>query len=77
MVQCGQVRACADGVQSACMGKAVAQAWQSNQANCRLACRMTNTAIARASDDFYPRDPASSQPHIAACAFNSVGAAIE
>lgn len=24
------------------------------------------------SDDFYPRDAASSTPHIAACAFNSV-----
>ncbi|GLI71623.1 hypothetical protein VaNZ11_016892 [Volvox africanus] len=34
--------------------------------------RMTATAVARASDDFYPRDPASSHPHIAACAFNSV-----
>ncbi len=33
---------------------------------------MTATAIARASDDFYPRDPASSHPHIAACAYNSV-----
>ena len=37
-----------------------------------VACRFANTAIARASDDFYPRDPASSQPHIAACAFNSL-----
>ncbi|EFJ39616.1 hypothetical protein VOLCADRAFT_100756, partial [Volvox carteri f. nagariensis] len=34
--------------------------------------RMTATAVARASDDFYPRDPASSHPHIAACAFNSL-----
>lgn len=31
-----------------------------------------NTALARASDDFYPRDPASSTPHIAACAYNSI-----
>lgn len=28
--------------------------------------------MARASDDFYPRDPASSHPHIAACAYNSL-----
>ncbi|GFR50303.1 hypothetical protein Agub_g12493, partial [Astrephomene gubernaculifera] len=34
--------------------------------------RMSNTAVARASDDFYPRDPASSHPHIAACAYNSL-----
>jgi len=34
--------------------------------------RMAGTAVARASDDFYPRDPASSQPHIAACAYNSL-----
>ncbi|KAJ9514762.1 hypothetical protein QJQ45_028547 [Haematococcus lacustris] len=34
--------------------------------------RMEATAVVRASDDFYPRDPASSHPHIAACAFNSV-----
>jgi len=34
--------------------------------------RMTNTAVARVSDDFYPREPASSSPHIAACAYNSV-----
>ncbi|KAG2451611.1 hypothetical protein HYH02_003392 [Chlamydomonas schloesseri] len=34
--------------------------------------RMTATAVARASDDFYPRDPASSHPHIAACAYNSL-----
>ncbi|KAG2488978.1 hypothetical protein HYH03_012419 [Edaphochlamys debaryana] len=34
--------------------------------------RMSATAIARASDDFYPRDPASSHPHIAACAYNSL-----
>ncbi len=34
--------------------------------------RMTNTAVARASDDFYPRDPASSHPHVAACAYNSL-----
>lgn len=34
--------------------------------------RMSNSSIARASDDFYPRDPASSHPHIAACAFNGL-----
>ncbi|KXZ42609.1 hypothetical protein GPECTOR_130g570 [Gonium pectorale] len=34
--------------------------------------RMTATAVARASDDFYPRDPASSHPHIVACAYNSL-----
>ena len=33
---------------------------------------MRDTAVARASDDFYPRDEASSTPHIGACAFNSV-----
>lgn len=34
--------------------------------------RFAATSVARASDDFYPRDPASSTPHIAACAFNSL-----
>jgi len=24
------------------------------------------------SDDFYPRDPASSSPHLAACSYNSL-----
>lgn len=33
---------------------------------------MVNTAVARASDDFYPRDPHSTTPHIAASAFNSI-----
>jgi hypothetical protein len=28
--------------------------------------------VARVSDDYYPRDPASSTPHIGACAFNSL-----
>lgn len=28
--------------------------------------------MARASDDFYPRDPASVTPHISACAFLSL-----
>ena len=28
--------------------------------------------MARASDDFYPREEASSSPHVGACAFNSV-----
>ncbi|GAX76619.1 hypothetical protein CEUSTIGMA_g4065.t1 [Chlamydomonas eustigma] len=34
--------------------------------------RMLKTSVARASDDFYPRDPASSLPHLAACAFNGL-----
>jgi len=34
--------------------------------------RMTGSALVRASDDFYPRDPASSAGHLAACAHNSV-----
>jgi raffinose synthase len=33
---------------------------------------MRDTAVARASDDFYPRDPTSSHPHIAACAYNTL-----
>ena len=33
---------------------------------------MRDTAVVRASDDFYPRNEASSHPHVAACAFNSV-----
>lgn len=33
---------------------------------------MRDTAIIRASDDFYPREAASSTPHIAACAYNSL-----
>jgi raffinose synthase len=37
-----------------------------------MGCRMTDTAVVRASDDFYPRNEASSHPHVAACAFNSV-----
>lgn len=36
------------------------------------ACRFSETAVARVSDDFYPRDPASSHPHVAACAYNSM-----
>lgn len=32
--------------------------------------RWRNTAVARASDDFYPTDVASHTPHIAACAYN-------
>ena len=31
--------------------------------------RWTDTAVARASDDFYPKDPASSKPHISTCTF--------
>lgn len=34
--------------------------------------QMRDTAIVRASDDFYPREEASSHPHIAACAYNSL-----
>ena len=33
---------------------------------------MKHTSVARASDDFYPRDAASSHPHLAACAFNGL-----
>lgn len=35
-------------------------------------CRFARTAVARVSDDYYPRDPASSTPHIGACAYNSL-----
>ncbi|KAI3433391.1 hypothetical protein D9Q98_003207 [Chlorella vulgaris] len=34
--------------------------------------RWRDTAVARASDDFYPTDRASHIPHLAACAFNGV-----
>ena len=34
--------------------------------------RWRDTALARASDDFYPTDAASHIPHIAACAFNGL-----
>jgi raffinose synthase len=34
--------------------------------------RTTASALVRASDDFYPRDPSSSGPHIGACAYNAV-----
>lgn len=34
--------------------------------------RHRDTAVARASDDFYPRDPASFNPHIPICAYNSL-----
>lgn len=37
-----------------------------------LCRRFSRTAVARVSDDYYPRDPASSTPHIGACAFNSL-----
>ena len=43
--------------------------WHENQMH---GCRWRDTAVARASDDFYPRDPASSTPHISACAFLSL-----
>ena len=35
-------------------------------------CRMTDTALARSSDDFWPRDPASHTTHVAINAGNSV-----
>jgi raffinose synthase len=34
--------------------------------------RTRASALVRASDDFYPRDAASSAPHVTACAFNTV-----
>ena len=34
--------------------------------------RWRDTAVARASDDFYPSDTASHSPHIAACAYNGM-----
>lgn len=34
--------------------------------------RWRDTAVARASDDFYPTDKASHIPHLAACAFNGL-----
>jgi raffinose synthase len=34
--------------------------------------QMRDSAVIRASDDFYPREPASSAPHVAACAYNSL-----
>jgi raffinose synthase len=34
--------------------------------------RMRATNLARVSDDFYPRLPASHTPHVAVCAFNSL-----
>lgn len=37
-----------------------------------MLCRFSETAVARVSDDFYPRDPASSNPHVAACSYNSM-----
>jgi hypothetical protein len=36
------------------------------------ACRWRDTAVARASDDFYPTDKASYKPHLVACAFNAL-----
>ena len=43
-----------------------------NLSTCLSGSRMQHTAVARASDDFYPRDPTSSHPHIAACAYNTL-----
>jgi Raffinose synthase or seed imbibition protein Sip1 len=34
--------------------------------------RWRDTAVARASDDFFPTDTASHMPHVAACAFNGL-----
>lgn len=34
--------------------------------------RTTGTAITRASDDFYPREPASHTVHLGVCAYNSL-----
>jgi len=34
--------------------------------------RWRDTAVARASDDFFPTDTASHMPHVAACAFNGM-----
>lgn len=34
--------------------------------------RWKDTAVARASDDFFPTDTASHMPHVAACAFNGL-----
>ena len=34
--------------------------------------RWRDTAVARASDDFYPTDKASHRPHLVACSYNSL-----
>eukprot|EP00892_Ulva_mutabilis_P009614 jgi/Ulvmu1/7024/UM033_0083.1 len=34
--------------------------------------QMRDSALMRVSDDFYPREPASTTPHVSACAFNSL-----
>ena len=36
----------------------------------RCECRFQDTAVARASDDFHPRQAASSHPHVGACAID-------
>lgn len=48
--------------------------WLTTYVVCCRCCpaRFSRTAVARVSDDYYPRDPASSTPHIGACAFNSL-----
>ena len=44
-----------------------------DESRCWADChRFSDTAVARVSDDFYPRDPASSSPHLAACSYNSL-----
>ena len=37
-----------------------------------FACRMEDTTIARSSDDFWPREPASHTTHVAVNAYNSL-----
>ena len=34
--------------------------------------RWRDTAVSRASDDFYPPDKASHKPHLVACSYNSL-----
>lgn len=38
----------------------------------QIFCSAKQTAVVRASDDFYPRDPVSHTIHIASVAYNSV-----
>ena len=61
----------------AALEQSVEKFFQSNTINCM--CHSTeniyfwrNTAVARASDDFYPNDTASHCPHIVACAYNGL-----
>ncbi|GAB4818384.1 hypothetical protein N2152v2_005430 [Parachlorella kessleri] len=58
--------------------RSVAQHFPGNHCiNCMCHCtedlyRMEHTAVARCSDDFYPRLPESWLPHISICAFNTL-----